>query len=394
LFVSTKFGITVHEPPRGGQPKTERSAIDSRLFLAFALHVKLAFQPFELHLAHRWAIARDLLPGTTAGVEHCPVVIVRLTDSEGCLGLGEASPSERYGENVDSVLAFLRQVDARRISPDDLPGSLVYLDSIAPGQHAAKCAVDLALHDLAARRAGLPVHDFLGLRFTEGQHLTSFSIGIDNPNQVRDKVLAAAQYPVLKFKLGSPHDRENLRALRDAAPDKMIRVDANEAWKTASEALRQIEWLASDGQIEFVEQPMPSKARPRDRAWLKARSPLPLMADESYRSLFDLSRCVDGFHAVNVKLIKTGGIAAAYDALLAARQTGLKTMLGCMIETSILITAAAHLAALTDYLDLDGHLLVDNDPYEGITASRGQVSFAHAPDSIGLRVRARAAPGG
>jgi L-alanine-DL-glutamate epimerase-like enolase superfamily enzyme len=392
--VSIKFGITVHEPAIRDQPKTERSAIDSRLVFAFSLNVKLAFQSFDLHLAHRWAIARDLLPGSTAGVEYCPVVILRLIDSHGCMGLGEASPSERYGENVDSVLTFLQQVDPRRISPDDLPGSLAYLDSITDGQHAAKCAVDLALHDLAARRAGLPVHDFLGLGFTEGRHLTSFSIGIDNPNQVREKVLAAAQYPVLKFKLGSTHDRENLRALRDAAPDKTIRVDANEAWKTAPEALRQIEWLARDGQIEFVEQPMPAKADPRDRAWLKARSPLPLMADESYRSVFDLSRCVDGFHAVNVKLIKTGGLAAAHEALLAARQAGLKTMLGCMIETSVLITAAAHLAALTDYLDLDGHLLVDNDPYEGVTARSGRVSFAHAPDPIGLRVRARAVPGG
>jgi len=193
--------------------------------------------------------------------------------------------------------------------------------------------------------------------------------------------------------VGSPHDRENLAALREAAPAKPVRVDGNEAWRSKEEALRQLEWLAADRHIQFVEQPMPATTPLADLVWLKQRSPLPVMADESYLCAADIGRCAEGFHAVNVKLVKAGGISAGYAALQAARRAGLKTMLGCMIESSILISAAAHLAELTDFLDLDGNLLITNDPYAGATAERGVVSFAKAAVPHGLRVRAREATG-
>ena len=164
-------------------------------------------------------------------------------------------------------------------------------------------------------------------------------------------------------------------------------MDANEAWPNKEHALRQIEWLAESAQpIEFVEQPLPAALDPREHAWLKARSPIPIMADESYFDVRDVTRCADGFHAVNVKLIKTAGVSGAIPALRAARQAGLRTMIGCMIETSILISAAAHLAELSDYLDLDGNLLITNDPYAGATASHGVLSFVRAPEPFGLRV--------
>jgi L-alanine-DL-glutamate epimerase-like enolase superfamily enzyme len=355
--------------------------------------VQLAWRTLELRLAHRWAIARGLRADGLGGSDTCTVVLVELAADDGLIGLGEASPSQRYQENPATVQAFLQRVEARRLTPGDLPGSMRYLETRAAGNAAAKGALNIALADLAARQAGQAIYNHLGLGFTEGKHVTSFSIGIDTPETVHAKVLAAAAYPVLKLKLGSRYDRDNFAALRRAAPNKPLRVDANEAWRTKETALQQIEWLATDGAVQFVEQPLPADADPRDEAWLKARSPLPLMADESYRSAADLNRCVEGFHAVNVKLTKTGGITGAAEALRAARQAGLKTMIGCMIETSVLISAAAHLAELADYLDLDGNLLITNDPYQGASARNGQVSFANAPDPVGLRVRARAARG-
>lgn len=351
--------------------------------------VRLDFRPFDLRLTHRWTIASRQGPGGGGGSDFFRVVLVELRDAAGIIGLGESAPSTRYGEDVETVLAFLRRVDPARLSFTDVPGSLVYLESLSRGDSAAKCALDIALLDGAAQIANQTLGARFGLGFTEGRHITSFSIGLDTPEVIRRKVAAAEDYPVLKLKVGGPADRENLRALRDVAPTKPVRVDANEAWATKEEALRQIEELASDGHVEFVEQPMPVSVPLVDWAWLKARSPLPIMADESYPSAAQAAWCAEACHAVNVKLVKTGGITGAYAALQAARAAGLKTMLGCMIESSILISAAAHLADLTDYLDLDGNILTSNDPYAGVTAVNGLLSFATAPRASGLRVAAR-----
>ena len=166
-------------------------------------------------------------------------------------------------------------------------------------------------------------------------------------------------------------------------------MDANEGWKTKEQALEMIEWLASDKHVEFCEQPMPTNTPEKDLAWLKERSPLPLMADESYVTDKDFPHCAEFFHAVNVKLVKAGGISGGLNALRAARKAGLKTMLGCMIESSVLISAAAQLAELTDYLDLDGNLLISNDPFAGPTADKGVITFAKATEKYGLRVNQR-----
>jgi L-alanine-DL-glutamate epimerase-like enolase superfamily enzyme len=344
--------------------------------------VKLKFWRQDLRLAHTWTIAR----GSTDVFQ---VGLVELAEADGTTGLGEASPIQRYQESVDTVEAFCRRVDAGRLSFDDVPASMKYLDTVAPGNFSAKCALNIALLDGAARRARQPLYDFLGLGFRERHHVTSFSIGIDSPDMIRRKVQAAEKYPVLKLKLGVPEDRANLAALRDAAPHKLVRVDANEGWRTKEHALEMIEWLARDPHIQFVEQPLPANADPKDLAWLKQRSPLPLFADESYHRAADAAPCAEFFHGVNVKLVKTGGVSAGYDALRAARQAGLKTMIGCMIETSVLISAAAHLAELCDYLDIDGNLLITNDPYLGVTAENGILSFANAPEKTGLRVSPR-----
>ena len=345
--------------------------------------VQLKFWRHDLQLTNAWAIAGG------AAKHVYPVLFVQLTDAADTTGLGESAPSRQYHETVETAQKFFEQVDARRLSFGEVAGSVEYLNALAPGEFSAKSALNVALLDGAAKLAKLPLHQFLGLNFRDQNHVTSFSIGIDRPTKIGEKVLAAAEFPMLKLKVGSTHDRENLAALRAAAPKKLVRVDANGAWTTKESALEKIEWLASDGHIEFVEQPMPTNASAADLRWLKARSPLPLFADESFHFADDAAVCAEGFHGVNVKLHKTGGVTAAVAALRAARSCGLKTMLGCMIESSVLISAAAHLAELTDFLDLDGNLLVTNDPYRGVTAERGILSFAAAKERCGLCVTAR-----
>ena len=345
--------------------------------------MKLNFKRLDLQLAHTWTIAR----GT--GTNIFKAVVVELTGADGTVGLGEAAPTARYKESVDTVQEFFRKVDARGLSFNNVEGSMVYLDTLSPHDMSAKCALNIALLDGAAKRTKQPIYDFLKLGFRENHHVTSFTIGIDKPDMIRKKVLEAEPYPVLKVKVGVADDRVNLQALREVAPTKTVRVDANEGWKIKEQALEMIEWLAKDGHIEFVEQPMPAATPVKDWVWLKQRSPLPIFADESYHLAKDVPQVAECFHGANVKLVKTGGVSAGFEALSAARKAGLKTMLGCMIESSILISAAAHLAELCDYLDVDGNILITNDPYVGVTSQKGILSFAAAPEKFGLRVSLR-----
>jgi L-alanine-DL-glutamate epimerase-like enolase superfamily enzyme len=350
--------------------------------------MQLRFRRFDLALRHHWAIATDL--GRGGGKSVYPVVFVELKDSQGRTGLGEASPSSQYRETHETVSEFLGRVESARLSFDDVEGGMAYIEALAPGAYPAKCALNIALLDGASKAAGKPLCEHLGLGpFREGAHLSSFTIGIDTPDAMARKTLEAADYPILKMKLGSPGDRANFAAVRGAAPDRWIRVDANAGWKSREEALRNIEWLAADGRVEFVEQPMPPELPDEDWAWLKERSPLPLIGDELFQSAADADRCAVCVHGVNVKLVKTGGVSRGKEALEAARARGLKTMLGCMIESSILISAASHLAALTDYLDLDGNVLITNDPYRGVINRGGRISFEGVEPMAGLRVAAR-----
>jgi L-alanine-DL-glutamate epimerase-like enolase superfamily enzyme len=345
--------------------------------------VKLEFRRLDLRLAHTWTIARG------KGTNISPVIVIELIGADGTRGLGEAAPTARYKETVESVEAFCKQVDPRGLSFTDVEGSMSYLDTLSRHDMSAKCALNIALLDGAARRAKKPIYDFLELGFRDQQHVTSFTIGIDTPEVIRKKVAEAERFPVLKIKLGVTDDKANLAAVREVAPTKPLRVDANEGWKTKEQALEMIEWLARDSHVQYVEQPMPAGTPVKDWTWLKARSPLPIFGDESYHLAKDIDQAAQCFHGVNVKLVKTGGISAGFDALKAARKAGLKTMIGCMIETSILISAAAHLAELCDFLDVDGNILITNDPYQGVATHDGVLSFAPSPEKIGLRVSAR-----
>lgn len=344
---------------------------------------------YDLQLRHSWAISTDVHDGAVRGRDTYPVVFVELIDDHGRRGVGEAAPSSQYGESHATVSAFLNRVDAGGLSFDDIPGAMTRLEAMRPLSLPALCALNLALVDGAARAAGRTAGEFLGVGFSEGRHVTSLTLGIDTPESISAKASEAAAMPILKIKLGGPNDDDVLRAVRNVSPNKLLRVDANAAWKNPAEALRNIEKLAAGGGIEFVEQPMPPELAERDWAWLKERSPLALMGDESYQSAADAEACAHRFHGVNVKLVKTGGITGAKAALLAARGRGLKTMLGCMIESSVLISAAAHLADLAHHLDLDGNLLITNDPYIGVATVKGRLSFLPAPAAAGLRVERR-----
>ncbi len=352
-------------------------------FSAFVCNVKLISRQLDLQLTHTWTIARG------SGTNIFKSVVVELTGADGTIGLGEAAATKRYKETAETVEAFFKKVDPRGLSFTDIPGSMTYLDTLSPHDMSAKCAINIALVDGAAKRARKSVYDFLGLGFREHHHITSFTIGIDTPDMIRKKVREAEQYPVLKVKVGVADDKVNMQALRDVAPKKTVRVDANEGWKTKEQALEMIEWLAKDGHIEYVEQPMPAATPVKDWTWLKQRSPLPIFADESYHVAKDIDQAVECFHGVNVKLVKTGGISEGYEALKVARKAGLKTMIGCMIETSVLISAAASLAELCDFLDVDGNILISNDPYIGPTADKGVLSYATATEKYGLRVSPR-----
>jgi L-Ala-D/L-Glu epimerase len=347
--------------------------------------MKIKVWRYDLALTHTWTIASSLASG---GKNTYGTVFVELEEG-GLKGIGESAPSSRYDENVDTVEAFLRKVDAERLSFDDIPGSMAYLDTIAAGNASAKGAINIALLDGAAKKANVPLYDYFKLGFREGKHVTSFTIGIDTPEKIRQKVAEAEQYPILKLKVGGPKDRENIAALRSVAPTKTVRIDGNEGWKTPDEALHNIEWFAKDPNIEFIEQPMPATTAAKDWQWLKSRSPMPVMADENCIAMKDLQFVVDNFHYANVKLCKTAGPSHGYELLSALRKAGLKTMLGCMIESSVLTAAAAHLAELTDFLDIDGNILITNDPYVGLTSERGIISFAKAPNRVGLCVQRR-----
>ena len=348
--------------------------------------MKAEFRPFPLKLRHTWSIANFAKAGRGADVVNA--VLLRLQDGD-VTGLGEAPSSTRYSESPDTVQLFLSKVDWKRISFKFIGASMDYLESVAPGNYSAKCAINVSLVDGAAKIAGKAACDFLGLGFTENKHVSSFSIGIDTPEMIGQKVAEAVDFPILKLKIGAPGERENLAALRKVAPDRKIRVDANEGWATKEEALRNLEWLARDLHIEFVEQPMPATTPIPDLAWLKERSPLPLFADESSHHASEAEKCPQCYHGVNVKLLKTVGNTGAQESLKAARKAGLKTMIGCMIETSLLISAAAHLAELADHIDIDGSLLISNYPYSGVTAEKGAVSFKSATEKHGLRVNSR-----
>lgn len=331
-------------------------------------------EPIDLHLTVPFRISR--------GVQYTsPNVLVDLQYEE-LTGNGEASPSEEYGESLETVLACI-SLFAGNLGDDPFLIEEIQqrLQKIIRLNPSARAAVDMALYDIMGKKLGVPVYKLLGLNPAHAAY-TSFTIGIDTPEQMAKKALLAKDYPILKIKVGTRHDIEILKAIRDVS-NATIRVDANAAW-TPKEAIKTINALAPYN-IEFVEQPVAA----RDLAGLKLvreNVPLPIIADESCVTVDDIPRVVDCVDGINIKLMKCGGISHALKMIHTARAHNLRIMIGCMIESSLAITAAAHLTPLVDYADLDGHLLIDNDPYTGVTVSHGKLVL---PDTPGLGVSPR-----
>jgi L-alanine-DL-glutamate epimerase-like enolase superfamily enzyme len=337
--------------------------------------MKLRFYPYTLELKHAFTIA-------TSSRTTTPVMLVEV-EQDGVIGYGEASMPPYLGETQESAAAFLSQVSFDRFpDPFQLEEILPAIDAIAPGNTAAKAAVDIALHDWIGRTLNAPLHRLWGLNPAKAP-ATSFTIGIDTADVVRRKTREAAEYKIIKVKLGrgAESDRMMIETIREVT-DTPITVDANQGWKDRAEALRMIEWLASR-RVEFIEQPMP-KEQIDDTAWLRERSPLPLIADESVQRLADVVRANGVFHGVNIKLMKCTGLREAHTMIVLARALGLKVMLGCMTETSCAISAAAQLSPLVDWADLDGALLIRNDRFEGATVVDGKMTL---PDRPGIGVR-------
>ena len=328
---------------------------------ANASEVEFHYYPYELKLNHSFNLA-TMSRTTTPDVQ----VEIRL---DSLTGYGEASMPPYLGESVESVMAFLDKVEPSRLSnPFAFEAVQAYLDSIAPGNRAAKAAVDIALHDLAGKLAGRPWYELYGIDPTEIPY-TSYTISNDTPEVLALKMEEAEPYKVWKVKMGVPGDRELIETIRRHT-DRPLCVDANQGWKTKEEALENILWLA-DRNVLFIEQPM-DKADHESHKWLKEHSPLPIIADEAVQTSADIPAIAEAYDGINIKLMKSGGMHEVYKMAVTAKAMGLKVMIGCMTETSCAVSAATQLAGLADWLDLDGNLLISNDIFSGVKIIDGR----------------------
>jgi L-alanine-DL-glutamate epimerase-like enolase superfamily enzyme len=337
--------------------------------------MKLRFRPYDLQLRHVFTIANNSRTTT-------PVMLTEL-EYDGLIGYGEASMPPYLGESQKSAAEFLSKVDLSAFNnPFEIEDILQYIDQLAPGNYAAKASVDIALHDLTGKIVQQPWHRLWGLNPAKTPN-TSFTIGIDTPEVVKEKVREAEVYKILKVKLGRDNDKEMIKAIRSVT-NKPICVDVNQGWKDRSMALEMIQWLATQG-VVFVEQPM-SKTAVDDLAWLTQNSPLPIIADEAVQSVGDVVAVNKIYSGINIKLMKCGGMRNAYKMANMAKTMGMKVMIGCMTETSCAISAAAQLSPMADWADLDGNLLISNDIYEGAQVVNGKVTLLELP-GIGIRLR-------
>ena len=346
------------------------SALDSPTRpTAKAGRLNLSFRPYELKLRHAFNLARNQRT-TTPGVQV-------QNEYDGITGYGEASMPPYLGESVASVSEFLGKLDLSQFSdPFRIEEIHEYMESVAPDNRAAKASVDIALHDLIGKIMGQPWHKIWGLNPDKTPN-TSFTISYDaDPVEMKKKIEETSPYKVVKVKMGLDHDKEIVEALRRHT-DVPICVDANQGWNNREKALEMCHWLAERNCL-FVEQPM-DKAAIDDTAWLRERSPLPIIADEFLQRLPDVRRAAQAYDGINIKLMKSTGMHEAYQMAVLARALGMKVMLGCMTETSCAVSAAAQLAPMVDWADLDGNLLIANDIFDGMKIVDGKVTLNDRP---------------
>lgn len=330
--------------------------------------MRLFFQPYTLELKHAFTLA-------TSSRTTTPVVLTRL-DHEGVSGYGEASMPPYLGESHGTVTEFLFRVELTPFNdPFRMEEILGYVQELAPGNPAAKAAVDMALHDLVGKLLGEPWYRIWGLS-PEKAPTTSFTIGIDGQEVVREKVREAEPFKMLKVKLGRETDRMMIETIRSISQVPLC-VDVNQGWTDRNLALEMIHWLSEQG-VEFVEQPMP-RDRPEDNAWLTQHSPLPTIGDEAVQGPGDIQAAFQVYSGINIKLMKCGGMREARRMVDVARALGMKVMLGCMTETSCAVSAASQLSPLMDWADLDGNLLIANDVFRGVRIVDGKVTIPESP---------------
>jgi len=351
------------EEPVGEEPLGEEPVV------AGPKRMKLRFYPYELQLQHTFTVSsysRNTTPGVQVEIDY-----------QGFTGYGEASMPPYLGQSVESVTSFLQQVDLEQFAdPFCLEDILEYVDSLSPGDTAAKAAVDIALHDLVGKMLGAPWYRIWGYDAAKAPS-TTFTIGIDTPEVMKEKTLeCAGRFNILKVKLGTDRDKEIIETIRSVT-DLPLAVDVNQGWDERFQALDMIYWLKEHG-VVMVEQPL-AIGRYDDQAWLNEHSPLPIFADESVQRLPDVPRMHGLFSGINIKLMKCTGLREAHRMVELARALGMKVMLGCMTETSCAVSAAAQLSPAVDFADLDGNLLISNDLFSGVTVVDGKLTLPSAP---------------
>jgi len=323
----------------------------------------------RLFLQHTWTISRN-------SSDYKDNVFVKI-NKDGVVGYGEAAPNVRYGEDhekttkrINSVKDLIENYDLWCFAElkEDLFKKIV-------DQNCARCALDIAVLDWIGKKLNVPLYKFYGIDKAKTP-ITSFSIGIDTPDVIKQKVEEAEKYPILKIKVGRENDKEIMNAVRSVT-DKTVRVDANEGWKKKEIALEKIKWLKDMG-VEFVEQPMPSSMI-EETKWLRDKVDMPLVADEAVKTAADIPKLSQAYDGINIKLMKAGGPQEAMRMIHLAKALKMKIMLGCMIESSVAISAAAHLSPLVDWADLDGNLLLREDPFGGVEVKQGKLILNDKP---------------
>ncbi|OQC58195.1 MAG: L-Ala-D/L-Glu epimerase [Bacteroidetes bacterium ADurb.Bin013] len=337
----------------------------------------LTFEPFEARMKHVFTISGSSRSTT-------PIVLTRIT-YQGHVGYGEASMPPYLGESTASVMEFLSRVDLSRFSsPFQLEEILTYVDNITTNNTAAKCAVDIALHDLCGKLMGQPWWKIWGWS-NKNLPSTCVTVGLAyapdgsiDREEVRKKTLETLDYNLIKVKLGNTeeNDKTMINTIREVT-DLPIVVDANQGWKEKGYALSMMEWLAARG-VEMVEQPMP-KLLLDEAAWLRDRSPLPIMADEACQRLSDVRKLYGAYDGINIKLMKCTGMREAREMITLAKALNMRIMMGCMTETSVAISAAAQFASQLEWADLDGNWLIANDIFTGMKVVDGYITLEDKP---------------
>jgi len=340
--------------------------------------MKLTYFPYTLYFKRPFKIAHGIRSTT-------PIVITKI-EYEGMIGYGEASMPPYLGESHETVLSFLKKAElilSKFSDPFEIESILMEIDGIEKYNTAAKASIDIALHDLIGKIKNKPCWQlFHGDK--KDTPYTTYTLGIDEPEVLKQKVLEGEDYPILKVKLNGENDKIIIDTIRSIS-NKPIAIDVNQGWKDKHLALEMINWL-SDKNVLFIEQALP-KDNLDDANWLFERSSIPLFADESIQRFSDIDKVKDCFHGINIKLMKCTGMHEAHKMILRAKELNLKLLIGCMSETSCAISAAAQLTTKVDYADLDGALLIKNNLFDGITFENGKITL-NEMQGIGVILKA------